>query len=50
VIDSLIAGLESQFQALVAVQMDCLLAAVAHDVLQFLLRLRGQGHGAGLLE
>lgn len=32
-LEGFIAGLESQAQALVAVQVDGLLAAVAHDVL-----------------
>lgn len=31
-------------------QVNRLLAAVADDVLEFLLRLRGQWHGAGLVE
>ena len=49
-IEGFIASLESQFQALIAVQVDRLLAAVPDDILEFLLRLRGQWHGAGLVE
>ena len=49
-IEGFISCLESQLKALIAVQVDRLLAAVADDVLQFVLRLRRQRHGAALVE
>lgn len=49
-VEGFISSLEDQLEALVAVQVDRLLAAIADDILEFLLRLRGQRHGAGLVE